>query len=56
MDMCSVNHSTAALAVCLGSFSCWIMNLSPSLEPFAVSNKLPCMIFFTLLLLHASTS
>ena len=30
-----LNHSTVALAVCLGSLSCWKMNLRPSLKSFA---------------------
>ena len=34
-----LNHSIVALAVCLGSLSCWKVNLRPSLKSFADSNR-----------------
>ena len=35
-----LNHSTVALAVCLGSLSCWKVDLLPSLKSFAASNRI----------------
>ena len=34
-----LNHSIVALAVCLGSLSCWKVKLRPSLKSFADSNR-----------------
>ena len=39
-----LNHSIVALAVCLGSLSCWKVNLFPSLKSFAASHRFSCRI------------
>ena len=39
-----LNRSIVALAVCLGSLSCWKVNLRPSLKSFADSNGFPSKI------------
>ena len=39
-----LNHSTVTLAVCLGSLSCWKVNLRPSLKSLEDWNRFPSRI------------
>ena len=47
-----LNHSSVALAVCLGSLSCWKVNLHPSLKSLEDRNRFPSRIIYLTAITH----
>ena len=56
MYMFSLNHLSVALAVCLGSLSCWKVNLRPSLKSLEGWNRFPSRISLFLAIHHSLNS